>query len=174
MLHGQQMTPRRLPDIPIDPPKEYFASVGEVAIRWSRLEYQMSVLARVGFKLGKDEQRSLIIGMDMTTLTGVLRAVAQGWVKDRPFAQELTALADDIAKLRNRRGDFVHGLYGYWLGTTKPWQLFKLKSPKQRGNIASEEISPEAISRFAAELRALQFRAQDLTTRLKAIHGTRS
>jgi hypothetical protein len=167
------MATRRLPEIPIDPPKDYFSAVGEVAIRWSRLEYQMSVLARVGFKLGKDEQRSLIIGMDMTTLTGVLRAVAQGWVKDRTLAQALAALADDTARLRNRRGDLVHGLYGHWLGSTKPWQLFKLKSPKQRGNMASEEISPEAIRRFAAELRTLQVRAQDLTTRLKAVHGTK-
>jgi hypothetical protein len=167
------MATKRLPEIPIDPPKEYFSAVGEVAIRWSRLEYQMSVLARVGFKLGKDEQRSLIIGMDMTTLTGVLRAVAKGWVQDRVLARDLTALADDIAELRNRRGDLVHGLYGYWLGKPKPWQLFKLKSPKQRGNIASEEISPEIISNFGAELRALQVRAQDLTKRLKAVHGTR-
>jgi len=167
------MATKRLPEIPVDPPKEYFSSVGEVAIRWSRLEYQMSVLARVGFKLGKDEQRSLIIGMDMTTLTGVLRAVVQGWVKDQVLARDLTAPANDIAKLRNRRGDFVHGLYGHWLGRPQPWQLFKLKSPKQRGNIASEQISPEIISRFAADLRALQVRAQDLTSRLKAVHGTK-
>ena len=167
------MATRRLPEIPIDPPKEYFSAVGEVAIRWSRLEYQMSVLVRVGFKLGKDEQRSLIIGMDMTTLTGVLRAVARGWVRDRILAQDLIKLADDIGDLRNRRGELVHGLYGYWLGSTKPWQLFKLKSPKQRGNIASEEISPDTIARFAADLRALQVRAQDLTRRLKAVHGTK-
>jgi len=133
----------------------------------------MSVLARVGFKLGKDEQRSLIIGMDMTTLTGVIRAVARGWVKNQTLARDLTVLADDIAKLRNRRGDLVHGLYGHWLGCPHPWQLFKLKSPKQRGNIASEEISPEIISRIGAELRTLQVRAQDLTRRLKDVHGTK-
>lgn len=164
---------KRLPEIPIDPPNEYFSAVGEVALRWSRLEYQMSVLCRVGFRLGKDEQRSLIIGMDMTTLTGVLRAVARGWVNDRPLARDLGVLADDIANLRDRRGVLVHGLYGYWAGSPKTWKLFKLKSPKQRGNIASEDISPGAIAEFAAELRALQIRAQDLTTRLKAAHGTK-
>ena len=174
MLDGQGMATKRLPEIPIDPPKEYFSAVGEVAIRWSRLEYQMSVLARVGFKLGKDEQRSLIIGMDMTTLTGVLRAVAQGWVKDRALARDLSALANDIGELRNRRGQFVHGLYGHWLGEPTPWQLFKLKSPKQRGNIASEEVSPDIIRSFGAELRKLQVRAQDLTRRLKAVHGTKA
>lgn len=167
------MSTKRLPEIPVDPPKEYFLAVGEVAIRWSRLEYQMSVLARVGFNLGKDEQRSLIIGMDMTTLTGVLRAVAKGWIKDKVLAQDLTTLADDIAKLRNRRGDLVHGLYGHWLAKPKSWQLFKLKSPKQRGNISTEEISPEIIARFGAQLRDLQVRAQDLTRRLKAVHGTK-
>lgn len=168
------MATKRLPDIPIDPPKEYYSAVGEVAIRWSRLEYQMSVLARVAFKLGKDEQRSLIIGMDMTTLTGVLRAAAKGWVQDRALACALSTLADDIAKLRNRRGDLVHGLYGHWLGNPRQWQLFKLKSPKQRGNIATEEISPEVIERFAAKLRELQVRAQDLTGRLKSAHGTKA
>ena len=167
------MATKRLPEIPIDPPKEYFSAVGEVAIRWSRLEYQMSVLARVGFKLGKDEQRSLIIGMDMKTLTGVLCAVAQGWVKDKALARDLTKLSGDIRDLRDRRGELVHGLYGYWLGSPKTWKLFKLKSPKQRGNIASEDISPEAIAKFGSELRSIQIRAQDLTTRLKAVHGTK-
>jgi hypothetical protein len=71
------MTVKRLPETPIDPPPEYFAAVGEVAVRWSRFEYQLGVLVRAGFKLGKDEQRTLIVGMDMTVLTAVLSEAAR-------------------------------------------------------------------------------------------------
>jgi hypothetical protein len=167
------MPKKRLPEIPIDPPREYFAAVGEVAVRWSRLEYQLGVLARVGFKLGKDEQRTLIIGMDMNVLTSVLRAVAQGWISDKNLAKDLRTFADDIAGLRSKRGDFVHGLYGYWAGKPQQWLMFKLKSPKQRGNINADAISHADIAAFAAKLRELQVRAQELTTALKAVHGTR-
>lgn len=167
------MANKRLPDIPIDPPEEYFRAVGEVAVRWSRLEYQLGVLARVGFKLGKDEQRTLIIGMDMTVLTNVLRAVAQGWISHTKLARDIAKFADDVAGLRNKRGEFVHGLYGYWLGQPEKWLMFKLKSPKQRGIINSEAISPAQIAAFATKLRNLQIRAQELTTALKAEHGTR-
>ena len=144
-----------------------------MAVRWSRLEYQLGVLARVGLKLGKDEQRTLIIGMDMTVLTGVLRAVAQGWMSDKKLAREIKKFADDLGNLRGKRGEFVHGLYGYWVGKPEQWLMFKLKSPKQRGNINTDPISPATILEFAAKLRDLQLRAQDLTRALKAVHGTR-
>lgn len=167
------MSTKHLPEIPLDPPAEYFAAVGEVAVRWSRLEYQLGVLARVGFKLGKDEQRSLIIGMDMTVLASVLKAVAQGWVADKTIARKLVMFSTDIAALRNKRGEFVHGLFGHWLGKPQQWYMFKLKSPKQRGNINADPVSPTDIVAFAAELRKLQVRAQDLTTELKGQHGSR-
>lgn len=167
------MPKKRLPEIPIDPPTEYFAAVGEVAVRWSRLEYQLGVLARVGFKLGKDEQRTLILGMDMTVLTSVLRAVAQGWISDKKIARDIKKFVDDLADLRGRRGEFVHELYGYLVEKPEQWLMFKLKSPKQRGNINTDPISPTTILAFAAKLRSLQLRAQELTKALKAVHGAR-
>ena len=167
------MPKKRLPNIPIDLPEQYFHAVGEVAIRWSRLEYQLGVLARVGFKLGKDEQRTLITGMDVTVLSSVLRAMAQGWISQKTLARDIEKFADDVAGLRNKRGEFVHGLYGHWLGEPKRWFMFKLKSPKQRGNINAESISPSDIAAFATKLRILQIRAQELTTELKAARGTR-
>ncbi len=167
------MPKKRLPEIPIDPPPGYFTAVGEVAVRWSRLEYQLGVLARVGFKLGKDEQRTLIIGMDMTVLTSVLRAVAQGWISDKKVARDIKKFADDLGALRGKRGEFVHGLYGYWVGKPEQWLMFNLKSPKQRGNINADAISPADILAFAGKLRDLQIRAQELTRALKAVHGTR-
>ena len=167
------MPNKRLPEIPIDPPSEYFAAVGEVAVRWSGLECQLGVLARVGFKLGKDEQRTLISGMDMTVLTNVLRAVSQGWISDKKVARDIKKFVDDLADLRVKRGEYVPGLYGYWVGKPEQWLMFKLKSPKQRGNINADPISPAAILAFAAKLRDLQLRAQELTRGLKAVHGTR-
>lgn len=167
------MRKKRLPEIPLDTPRDYFAAIGEVAVRWSRLEYQAGVLARVGFKLGKDEQRSLIFGMDMKVLRSVLRAVAQGWISDRELARDIRGFADKAASLRGKRGDFVHGLYGYWSGKPERWFRFKLKPPEQRGNFNAQPISPTDIAAFAKQLRELQLRAQELTTRLKAVHGTR-
>jgi hypothetical protein len=166
------MAVKRLPEIPIDPPPEYFAAVGEVAVRWSRLEYQLGVLVRAGFKLGKDEQRTLIVGMDMTVLTAVLRAVAQGWISDKKVARDIKEFAAELADVRGKRGDYVHGLYGYWQGKPDKWFMFKLKL-RQRGNINADPISPADISAFAAKLRGLQMRAQELTRALKAVHGTR-
>ena len=166
------MAVKRLPEIPIDPPPGYFAAVGEVAVRWSRLEYQLGVLVRVGFNLGKDEQRTLIVGMDMTVLTAILRAVAQGWIANRKIARDIEKFADELAELRGKRGDYVHGLYGYWLGKPDKWFMFRLKT-RQRGNINADPVSPTDILAFGQKLRGLQLRAQQLTRELKAIHGTR-
>lgn len=162
------MSKKRQPEIPIDPPTEYFAVVGEVAVRWARLEYQLGVLTRVGFRLGKDEQRSLIIGMNMTVLAGVLRAVAQGWLKDKKLSQKLKEFADEIAELRNKRGDYAHG---HWSGEPQKWFMFNMKSPKQRGQVATEPTSPKEIAAFAIKLRKLQLRAQELTAELKATYA---
>ena len=109
----------------------------------------------------------------MSVLASVLKAVAQGWVTDRKLAQKLAKFSEDIAALRNKRGEFVHGLFGHWLGKPQQWYMFKLKSPKQRGNINADPVSPTDIAAFAAELRQLQVRAQDLTTELKGLHGSR-
>lgn len=89
---------RRLPHSEIDPPKEYSAPVGEIVLRWTRLEYQLGVIIRVIAKLGKADQRQLILNQRAQSLCRILRVLVPGIVSPDKIATELTEFAMEVEK----------------------------------------------------------------------------
>lgn len=158
---------RRLPHANTDPPKEYCAPMGDVVLRWSRLEYQLGVINRVISKLGKVDQRRLVINQRTANLCRMLRVLAPG-VPSVQLSAELLQFADDVEKGCGKRDDYVHSIYGHWLDDPGTPMKFRLRS-----GMPALPVSTQEIESFVSEVKGLQVRAQELTTQLKAIFGTK-
>lgn len=119
---------RRLPHSEIDPPKEYSAPVGEIVLRWTRLEYQLGVIIRVIAKLGKADQRQLILNQRAQSLCRILRVLVPGIVSPDKIATELTEFAMEVEKKCDRRDTYVHSIYGHWLDEPAKPIRFRMKA----------------------------------------------
>jgi len=165
---------RFLPKIDLDPPQYYAQVTGEIALRWTRLEYQLGVLVRVITRLRKAEQRSMLDGQHAKSHCRLLKVLAVAMVHDRDpaAAEEVRQLAVDAEKGADRRDDFVHSMYGVWVHATSEPLRFRLRSAKN-GIMSHEPASLDDLRTFAKHVCELQDQAQTLTERMKALFGSR-
>jgi len=168
----QKLKNRRLQSIDIDPPGDFCDCLGEIVLRWTRLEFQLGVIIRVITKNSKAKQRELLYNKRTTELCQILHVVS-GIVGDAPLVGELSTFMDAVDKLNDRRNGYVHSLYGHWSGDRDAPVRFRMKKTTGAEPLHDKASVAELMS-FAAEVRALQVTAQDLTTRLKRIYGTRA
>ena len=154
------------PDVPLDPPKQYRAPLGEIVLRWSRLEYQLGVIARVAVKLSKADQRRLFLSLRTEQLYRAL-VVVSAVMPLRVLAPEVRQLALDAQKLNTLRDNYVHSIYGSCLGSPNDPKRFRLKNRRGGEEMIPEPVSVQELSGFSDQLNDLLQRAQDLTVKIK-------
>jgi len=151
----------------VDLPAPYCACVGEIAARWNWLEHQLGVLIREGFDLDKQEGRVLVNGMPLRVKTPILRVLALKWITDPVLRDDLRRFAADCQKQNDPRDEYVHGL---WVHPAMDPQQIGLMARKSGDNAAHAEFRPVQLAdmqKIAADLKALQERAEKLTSRMK-------
>lgn len=151
----------------VDLPADYCACVGEIAARWNWLEHQLGVLVREGFDLDKQEGRVLMNGMPLKVKTSILRVLALKWITDLVLRDDLRRFATDCQKQNDPRNEHVQGL---WVRPAMDPARIGLMVRKPGESNINPEFKPVAIGemkKIAAELKALQERAQNLTVRMK-------
>jgi hypothetical protein len=153
----------------VDLPADFCACIGEIAARWNWLEHQLGVLIREGFDLDKQEGRVLVNGMPLKVKTPILRVLALKWITDLVLQEDLRRFAADCQKQNDPRDEYVHGL---WVQpSVDPKQIgLMVKKPGDSG--ANPDFRPVKLAdmqKIAADLKALQERAEKLTSRMKGL-----
>lgn len=154
---------------PIDLPPEYYAAIGEIAGRWSWLEYHLGVIIRVGFGLGKKESRVLTVGMAVKPKSHVLKIMAKKWIKDRALRKNIHALADDMQAKLNDRNAYVHALYCHLSGKPDKLGRYVMGSGEQRFLPEFKPAPISALQKCALELRELQEKTKQIVRELKTL-----
>lgn len=93
----------------------HHAAIGGVARTWAHLEnYLQSVLWRIA---GLDDTtgRCITQHMPLGNVWNAIRTVANETPKYQPLKAELKSLHEDCEKLRLRRNEIVHGLWGIFV-----------------------------------------------------------
>lgn len=163
----------RLPEIDIDPAIEYREPIGEIVMRWTRVEYQLGVLIRVIRQQSKAQQREELYNQRTSALCRMARdEVAKVGSRDRQVADDLVQFVRRAKKYGKRRDGYVHSLYGNWAGDRAKLLRFRMKQTTN-AEVLHDGASTAELAAFAADIRTLQIEAQALTTRLKRIFGTR-
>ncbi len=148
-------------------PADYCACIGEIAARWNWLEHQLGVLIREGFDLDKQEGRILVNGMQLKVKTQILRVLALKWITDLGLRDDLRRLAADCQKQNDPRYEYVHGLWVHPAMDPKKIGMMVKKSGEHSVESEFRQVQLAEMQKIAADLKALQERAQKLTSRMK-------
>ncbi len=160
------MKTRRLPQSPLDPPAEYFEPMGTIVLRWSRLEYQLSVVLRLLVRASKKKQYQGLLSKRTRDLCALLTMVSPT-MTDTGTAARLVALAKEVRKREKARDDFVHSVYGNWNDVPTAPTRFRLLN-NELGLIQGYPVSSGDMQTFADVVRKLQEEAQAITTTIKS------
>src|SRR6185503_18403432 len=148
-------------------PADYCACIGEIAARWNWLEHQLGVLIREGFDLDKQEGRVLVNEMPLKVKTSILRVLALKWITDAGLRDDLRRFAADCQKQHDPRNEYVHGLWVHPATETKKLGIMVKKAGAHGGDPEFRPVQLAEMQKIAADLKALQERAQKLTSRMK-------
>lgn len=151
----------------VDLPADYCGCIGEIASRWNWLEHQLGVLIREGFDLDKQEGRVLVTGMPLKVKTQILRVLALKWVTDLALRDELRRFAADCQKQSDPRSEFVHGLWVHPAVNAAQVGIMATRPGDSSQRAEFKPVPLGELQKIAADLKALQERAQKLTIRMK-------
>jgi hypothetical protein len=163
------MSEKIMVHIPMHLTPEHYLRVGEIAARWSWLEWQFHAIIRTILGLGKKEGRILTIGMGIKPMSNMIRGLSMQLVKDKKLKLELQRLAKDVAKAKADRDTYVHGVYCHPDGKPNHPHIYHMRSTEERIMPNAEPLPLTKLDAVIGNLRHCQDRAQDLTTRLKAL-----
>ena len=156
---------KRSPKVPHDPPKKYIPIVGEIVMRWSRLEYQFGVLVRLLVDTTKQRQQAALLSKRAQDLCALLLLIAPKFASSRDLAEKICELARKVRSAEGWRNKYVHSVYGNWSDEPGVEIRFHLKSDE--AGIQGYPISTAELQVFAEKVKDQESRAQQLTTQEK-------
>jgi hypothetical protein len=156
-------------------PKDLLAAVGEVIVRWGRLEYQVHRLLCVGFEVPNEAGRALTIGMSISSACATLRTLAavDHWITDKKIRARIKDLQRDIQGEAERRHELAHGVFGFDLDTPNDFARYTFRLPAHKVVPDSIPVDLNDLHELAETARALVERTIDLTVSVKAHHDSR-
>lgn len=149
---------------------EGLQAVGDIIVRWSRLEWQLGNLLVVILGIPKDAGRVLTIGMEIGAIIGCLKTVTHNnhWIKSQTLRIEIRQLAKDVRSETEKRHAYAHAVFGIDLAGTNGYARYLFKEPPHRILPESEPLDLVEMRAIAQGAQAFIHRATDLTVRLKA------
>jgi hypothetical protein len=166
-----------MPNAPITPeyvadtlPPDLLAAIGEIVVRWGRVEWQFSNLLALAFDLPKDTGRALLIGAEINVLCATARTLTltNRWIKDDGLRTEVAGLSEDIRKKSKSRNNHAHGVFGFDIEEPNSFARYLFKEPHHRIAPGAEKLHLPELQKLATEAKGLVDRTVDLTVRLKA------
>lgn len=168
------MAEQLLVKFPVDLKPKYYAAIGEIAARWSWLEFHFHVIIRVILGLGKKEGRILTIGMGMRPMANMIRGLAFRWVNDVALRRDLQKFAKDVLSSKKARDTYIHGVYCHPPSHPEAIGIYYMRSPEEKIMPTADLLPLEELTALANKFRGYQDQATDLIHRLKALPRTRA
>jgi hypothetical protein len=152
----------------------YYEAIGEICARWTWIEFQLGVIIREALRLTKPQGRAVTAGMSVPVQAKILIAIGLAGIKgadarDPTLAREIGAFGEQLDNLRDMRNQYAHALFGYDPDTNSKLGIWKFKKPEWRIEPIWVHTTIQGIKNDAKILIGHQEKAQELTTRLKAL-----
>lgn len=151
-------------------PPNFLRVVGEMIVRWSRLQWQLSNLVAVGFNIPKDTSRAFTVRMSTGNICNLVLILTENdrWIKDDTLREEIKCLSKEIMNKVENRNNFAHGAFFFDLDTPNEFYRMVTNSKKNTITPSYEKIDVSQLKQLALEARSLVQRTADLTVKLKA------
>lgn len=149
-------------------PAMYFRRIGEISYRWNMIELYMQTLTWHFLGLDFKKGRLLTYWPGQQAKLAAFKALPQKWVSDSETAREICQIAKNAAKLKIRRNNIVHGIWGHEPGRKDELRLFEIESVSDRILPRAKLISKNELTSQAQALERLQKRLVALHKRVGA------
>jgi hypothetical protein len=157
----------RLPKVGQNPPREYFAPIGEIALRHSRLEYQLGVILRLLLGASKPSQYRSIASKRTKTLCSFIDLLLPSPRATSAVNARIKALISATKKIESDRDDLIHSIYGTWSDDPANVPMrFRLLGDAS-GALKAVPITVQDMQKIADKIRDLQVEAQAITKAYK-------
>ena len=142
----------------------YYKPIGQLIVRWGFTElYLQSVIWHVWKIKDVKAARALTWNLNAVEKVKMFGALAPRWIQDPALQAELREIHTEAERLRIRRNQFAHGVWGYLPGKRKEMLMFYLRELDRR-------IMPKATRPTIAEVKRLASEIDRLNARLKQFH----
>ena len=154
----------------------HLRAIGDVIVRWSRLEWQLANLVVVILGIPKDAGRVLTGGMEINVILAALRTVTHDthWIKDAALVKKIRKLASDVRDDTENRHNYAHGIFAYDFDAlagdgTMTFFRYLMKSAPHRISPDTVPVDVTEIQAVADAARDYAERAMDLTVHVLAL-----
>ena len=149
-------------------PDSYYVHIGSALQKWAILEYMLMTIIWEALKLDNKAGRALTVGMNIPTLTGILRNLHRQWVTDPAITEDIRVLCNDIKEHVVTRNNLVHGIWtADHQAENRVPHLNYMKEAAQRILPHAEAVKPEQLRDFAEIVNILVNRSSGLLTRIR-------
>lgn len=147
----------------------YYLHMGTALHRWATLEYQLMNIIWAALGLDSKTGRVLTVGMNLPTLSGVLRNLPRRWITDPSISKEIRSICDHIREEVAFRNFLAHGVWSADPNDPNrtPW-LNYMKDAKERILPGAEQVSPKLLRQFAERVGKLNHRAEHLLKQIRS------
>src|SRR6185436_11278512 len=146
---------------PLNIPSAYYKPIGQLIVRWgfTELYVQSSVWHIWNIKNAK-VARALTWNLNAVEKVKLFGALSPRWVSDPNEQRELKSLHSEAERLRGKRNQMAHAVWGYVPGKRNEMLAFYLRDVDQR-------IQPKALRPTVAEVKKCADDIDALNKRLK-------
>lgn len=150
-------------------PPNLLAGIGDIIVRWGRLQWQLANLVVVAFDIPKNTGLALTSGMDVGALCNAIRTLTWNnqWIDDDVLRKEISCLAGDVVNKAQVRNRYAHGVFGFDMDEPNSFSRYNFKAAKDNIFPSPEPLALEHLKTHAFEAQELVDRTVDLTVRLK-------
>lgn len=149
---------------PLNIPSAYYKPIGQLVVRWGFTElYLQSIIWHVWKIKNVKVARSLTWNLNAVEKVKLFDALSPRWIKNLAEQKELKELHSEAERLRVKRNQLAHAIWGYVPGKRKEMLMFYLRELDQR-------ISPKASRPTVTEVKKLAADIDALNKRLKRFH----
>ena len=155
--------------LPLDIPPRYYKPIGQIIVSWNLAEAQLSSIIW-HFHGIKDPKRGRLFTyrLDAIEKLDIFWATANSHVNDQGRKSTMLELHREATKLRSKRNDFAHGLWGRMPKERKTWKMFYLKNVQHTYLLKRDVISIEELKDWAARFRSFTTRLNSFRIRIGA------
>ena len=149
-------------------PTMFYRRIGEISYRWNMIELYMQSITWHFLGLDFKRGRLLTYWPGHQAKLAAFKALPEKWVPDDGIANEIRRIAKLASKMRIKRNNIVHGIWGHKPNEKKTLRLFQIESASDRILPRSKIINQRDLDGQAEALGRLQERLVSLHKRAGA------
>jgi hypothetical protein len=168
---------KRIDEVAVSLPHEYYPAIGEFMFKYAQLEYLLHELLWRCIDVDNKQGRTLTIGADISAIFATLFTVTSTnrWISTPRFKGEIGNVVKVAREYKNLRNQLAHGSWQF-PKNGKPadvWMHYIKETPDQRLLPSARKLEPSLMHKASGKLGATLGRAKRLILEIEQARPAR-